>query len=401
MPLLVQFGAGNIGRSFIAPLFANGGYEVVFIDVNASLVEQLNTRGEYPVRILDDEHPEEFVVRGVRAIDGRDVAAVAQCLADSDIVATSVGAGALPYLYPVLAQGLLLRQAQYGDKPLDIILAENLRHAAEVVRAGVQAHLPVEFPQQTMLGLVETSIGKMAPLLTEAQRREDPLLVCAEAYNTLILDALAFRNAIPQIAGLYPTPHMAAYVDRKLFIHNLGHAAAAYLGYQYDASLTYIWQAMAVPTVRIAVQAAMEESAAALLQAYPTAFTREDLTAHIADLLLRFSNTTLGDTIYRVGRDLPRKLSRDDRLIGALLFDQRYKVPYSATLRVIAAALSFGAIDEEGQRSAQDQEFMAYLAENGAIKTLEKYTGLQSAIPEEERLLQDISNLLTGKGDSL
>lgn len=31
---------------------------------------------------------------------------------------------------------------------------------------------------------------------------------------------------------------MTAYVDRKLFVHNLGHAAVSYLGYQYDPYLT-------------------------------------------------------------------------------------------------------------------------------------------------------------------
>lgn len=95
--------------------------------------------------------------------------------------------------------------------------------------------------------------------MTEEQRREDPLWVFAEAYNTLILDARAFRNPIPQVSGLSPQQNMAAYVDRKLFVHNLGHAAAAYFGYRHDPSLTYLWQAVAVPEVRAAAEAAMWE----------------------------------------------------------------------------------------------------------------------------------------------
>ena len=30
---MVQFGAGNIGRSFIGQLFSRSGYEVVFVDI--------------------------------------------------------------------------------------------------------------------------------------------------------------------------------------------------------------------------------------------------------------------------------------------------------------------------------------------------------------------------------
>jgi mannitol-1-phosphate 5-dehydrogenase len=39
---MLQFGAGNIGRSFIGQLFSRSGYEVVFIDINKKLVKELN-----------------------------------------------------------------------------------------------------------------------------------------------------------------------------------------------------------------------------------------------------------------------------------------------------------------------------------------------------------------------
>ncbi|MBA7563374.1 Mannitol-1-phosphate 5-dehydrogenase [subsurface metagenome] len=34
---MIQFGAGNIGRSFIGQLFSRSGYEVVFVDINKKL----------------------------------------------------------------------------------------------------------------------------------------------------------------------------------------------------------------------------------------------------------------------------------------------------------------------------------------------------------------------------
>ncbi len=59
----------------------------------------------------------------------------------------------------------------------------------------------------------------------------------------------------------------------------------------------------------------MIESAMALSKKYGTEF--EPLMQHVWDLIRRFGNTALGDTCARVGADIPRKLSRTDRLIGA------------------------------------------------------------------------------------
>ena len=38
----VHFGAGNIGRGFVGLLLHEGGYEVVFSDVSAGLVDAIN-----------------------------------------------------------------------------------------------------------------------------------------------------------------------------------------------------------------------------------------------------------------------------------------------------------------------------------------------------------------------
>lgn len=389
MPTLLQFGAGNIGRSFVAQLFSTAGYDVIFVDVVDELVTLLNARGRYRVMVRDVQEAEIWVER-VRAIHGKDLPAVADALAEADIAATAVGPNALPYLYPAIAGGLQLRRERHGARPLDIILAENLRNAAAIVRTGLCRQLPDDFPFDAQVGLVETSIGKMVPIMTEAQRSEDPLWVFAEAYNHLILDATAFKNPIPDVPGLVPQQNMAAYVDRKLFIHNLGHAAVAYLGYRHNPEMTGIWQAVAVPEVRAAAEAAMSESARALLAAYPGEFTSDALDAHIDDLLRRFANRALGDTIYRVGRDLLRKLSREDRIIGAMLFDQAHGIDYTATAAVAAAAMEFRGADERARLASPDVKFIEEYYPLGLDTVFTEVCGLDLNTPAERTLADAI-----------
>src|SRR5579872_2267398 len=108
MEKLVQFGAGNIGRSFIGQLFATGGYEVVFVDVDERLVAALNDRGCYRVEVADDPL-DEILVQNVRAVNGNDSTEVVEELVSARIAATAVGANALKYLYPSLARGIVER----------------------------------------------------------------------------------------------------------------------------------------------------------------------------------------------------------------------------------------------------------------------------------------------------
>jgi mannitol-1-phosphate 5-dehydrogenase len=386
---IVIFGAGNIGRSFIGQLFGRAGYRVLFVDVDEALVAELNRRREYRVEVKGPR-PEEVVVRGVAAIHGRDAERVAEALTKADLAATAVGQGALPHLFPVIAEGLRRRRAA-GRPPLDILICENLRHAAPVFAEGLRSHLPVDFPMEEYVGLVETSIGKMVPIMPETVRQRDPLVVYAEAYNTLPVDAKAFRGPIPTVPGLDPKQNMAAHVDRKSFIHNLGHAACAYRGYVLDPSLEYLWQVVRIPELRVAAKAAMWESGRALLRRYPGEFTEENQEAHIEDLLERFGNEALGDTIFRVGRDLPRKLSRQDRIVGALLLDAAEGVPAPATIAALVAALSFRATDEHGRRYPADAEFVRSFEARGLDWVLTEVCGLDPAVPVEQAIREAVA----------
>jgi mannitol-1-phosphate 5-dehydrogenase len=209
-----------------------------------------------------------------------------------------------------------------------------------------------------MDGLIETSIGNMVPIMHKNDIEEDMLQIFAEPYNTLILNRKAFKNPIPEIKGLAPMDNMKAWVDRKLFIHNLGHAAAAYIGYLYNPGFIYIHEALAQKDVYDRVLAAMVQSAGILLKKYPDEFTSKDLNDHIEDLLKRFQNKALGDTIFRVGCDLMRKLGPEDRLAGAIRAAIENDLPYDKILFALVCGCHFRAKDESGNLLREDKDFI-------------------------------------------
>ena len=353
---LVIFGAGKIGRSFIGQLFGKGGYDVVFIDVDKRIVDELNRRGNYNV-VIKAEKETVINISNVRGIFAMDESRVEKEIFDAGILAVSVGQNGLPHILPLIAKGLAKRYIFNNAEPLDIIIAENLRNAAQYFREELGKRLPVEYPIDQLVGLIETSIGKMVPIMRKKDLEEDILQVFAEPYNTLILDKKGFKNPIPQIEGLSPKENMKAWVDRKLFIHNLGHATAAYIGYLYNPGFIYLYEALAVPEVFRSVRETMIQSANILLKLYPEEFAMEALIDHIDDLLSRFANKHLGDTIFRVGCDLTRKLGPEDRLVGAVSLSQEFQMPCDHILFAIACACRFMATDENGNRLHNDQEF--------------------------------------------
>ena len=375
---IVLFGAGKIGRSFVGQLFANAGFEVVFVDIFQRVIDQLNLRGGYDVVIKKPEGDEIIRVKGVRGIIGTEVEKVAGELADCRIAAVSVGQKGLPFIIPALAMGLRLRFARHGKYPLDIILAENMREAGQYVFELLCKELPTDFPVREMTGLIETSIGKMVPIMPQAEQEHDPLLVYAESYNTLILDKKAFKNPIPDVPGLAPKENIKAWVDRKSYIHNFGHAAAAYRGYLIVPKAKYLFTALENNAVYEHTRSAMMQSAVILMAKYPGEFTEAALEEHIDDLLSRFSNKALGDTIFRVGCDLRRKLYRTDRILSPLLDGIEMGLPVDKIVEVFADGLRFRAKGEDGRMFPDDETFASELERNGIQWALHTICGLET-----------------------
>lgn len=365
-PLFVQWGAGNIGRSFIGQVFAQNGYSVTFIDINESLIEVLNTEHSYNVHTVSGEDEMILTVDGISAINATDQRAVNETITQASLMGVSVGKNVWPHIASSLSQAILARYKIRPQEPLDIILAENIHHASHFVSSLLTTYLPQDFPLHSYVGLIETSIGKMVPI----QEGDALGSVRAEPYDELIVDKDGFLQDIPKVKQLHPVSPIGAYVDRKLFIHNLGHATAAYLGYKANPEALYISEVLEDSLVRSTVRETMMQSSAVLLQLYPGVFTKSLLTEHIDDLIHRFMNKALKDTVFRVGRDLKRKLRYDDRFMGIIIEAQRLQQPWDLIGKAYLSALSFYAEDSNNEQMQSDKECLEHIQHMNLKETL-------------------------------
>jgi mannitol-1-phosphate 5-dehydrogenase len=340
MATAVQFGAGNIGRGFIAQLFYESGMDVVFIDVVQPVVEAINARGEYTIHIVGDT-PEEVAIDRVRAVDGRDLEAVAAELARCDVACTAVGANALGFLAPGIAAGLEQRSRE-GAAPLNVLVCENLHMAGHVLADHVRQRLDPDRAEVIIAstGFVQAVVARMVPI--QAPDADDPLAVRVEAYKRLPVDLAAVRGTLPSMVGVEPVERFDAYEARKLYIHNCAHAVLGYLG--WPLGIEYGYEALQDPRVRPVLNLCMQESSQALCRRH--GFDRADMDTHVADLMHRFANKALGDTCFRLARDPVRKLAAADRLVGAARICEEAGTDPAGLAGVIGAALAFDAPDD-------------------------------------------------------
>jgi len=351
---IVIFGAGRIGRSFIGQIFSREGYEVVFVDINKKLINLLNQHQAYKV-VIKGEKEKILRIGNVRGILFENKQQIIKEILSTNIMAVSAGQVALPDILPYIAESLNKRYTFKPDSPLDIIIAENIRNGAEYFRTELHHILGESFPVDRMAGLIETSIGKMVPLMNSEDLQEDPLQIFAEPYNTLILDKKGFRNPIPDLKWLSPKDNIKAWVDRKSFIHNLGHAAASYTGFVKFPGKTYLFEILEDQHIRNLIRSTMLESAEILIRMHPGEFNLPEMEEHIDDLIQRFRNKALKDTVFRVGCDLSRKLGPDDRMVSPIREALCLGLPYEKILFALVCGFYFRAKDENGKYHPADE----------------------------------------------
>ena len=364
----VMYGAGNIGRGFIGQKFYLSGYDTTFIDVNPDVVELLNAKGEYPIYFTRTDKYVPELVKNVSAVNGRDEAAVVDAIAECDIMATALGVNILPFVAPLLAKAIIRRYAE--KRSLNILICENLIGSNEYLHGLVEPSIPDEMKEwfEENIGFVCVSVGRTVPPTPEELKAENPLAVCAEPYDELPTDLAGFRPVgceLPKIPNLVAFTPFKFFIERKLLIHNMGHALQAYVGYQKGHG--YIFETATDGEIKYILTRALLESARALAIRHGAPL--DDTMQFVEDLMIRFENKMLVDTLDRVGKDTKRKLSANDRLVGAFnMVREAGMVPAHIAVG-IAAGLLFDLDDSS-------REIATFCRENGVAAALEKYSGI-------------------------
>jgi mannitol-1-phosphate 5-dehydrogenase len=374
----VMYGAGNIGRGFIAQKFYLSGYDTTFIDVNEEVVNAINAAHEYPIYVTGKGGYDKQLVKNVDAVNGKDVDAVVDAIANCDIIATALGANIIKFVAPNIAKAIVKR-FENGAKPLNILICENLIGSNVIMHDYVAEYIPENCKEylENSIGFVCVCVGRTVPKAPDEFTKENMLAVCTEPYSKLPADSEGFRPVgaeYPPIKGLIPFSPFKFFIEQKLLMHNMAHAMSAYLG--YIKGYTRIPDVEVDAEIKYLITRAILEAARALSKKHGASL--DDNLQFFEDLIIRFENKLLDDTMLRVGKDTKRKLSASDRLGGAFkIVREQGMVPAHIAIG-IAAGFHF-----DHPEDPIALETSSYAKENGIAAALEKYCDITDAADVE------------------
>jgi mannitol-1-phosphate 5-dehydrogenase len=365
------------------------GYEVVFVDVMDSIIEQLQANKSYKVIQVGSEGEETSEITNYRAINSKTHEAdVIKEISTADVVTCSVGPNILKFIAPVIAKGV---DARPNDAtPIAVIACENAIGATDTLASHIKdpKHTPEERLEDhhERARYANSAIDRIVP----AQDPDAGLDVKLERFYEWVVDATPFKDhQTPPIDGIKWVDDLIPYIERKLYTVNTGHAAAAYHG--YNKKKTTVYDALKDPEILDEVQRALAETSSLIVGKHGIAEAEQK--EYVAKIIKRISNPHLEDANERVGRAPLRKLSRKERFIGPASELAEQGKECSALLD--AAEMAFRFQNVEGDE--ESVELAKIMKTKSAKEVVEQVCGLEPSHPLFDKVVAKVEKV---QGDS-
>ena len=286
MKLAIHFGAGNIGRGFIAPVLQENNYEVVFVDVNKELIEQINLLQRYKVKSISLNASSDIFVKNISGLLLDDEEFLNEKLAKADLITTSVGPKFVKDIFNLVS-------STKTEKIQTFIAFENMYRAStsNLTESGLST-----------LVLIDAVVDKIVP-----PQNITSLDVIVEEYGSIILDNNVNTKPLNE-SKIVSYSNYEHEFYKKLWLLNGLHLKLAYFG--LSRNIKYIHEILNNQEGLDFAERAIDS----LSKAYSLfSNSTEDLKDFKQTILNRFSMPEIQDEVTRIARNPQIKFSKDER----------------------------------------------------------------------------------------
>lgn len=349
MSVFLGIGLGPIQTGIFLSGAEKGGIKrKVIAEVDNKLKDAINKGGgRVGINIAGKDKIYPEIITGVEVyspVDEKEIEKLIDAAAEADEIAT-----ALPSVkfFPQVAEWLRKGFQKNPDKYRIIYTAENDNHAAEKLQEAIGTNFPNTHYLNTVVGKMsgvvpaaDCKARSLLPLSPEADRGH-----LVEEFNKILISkAPGVENR--KVKNLYMKEDLYPFEEAKLYGHNAIHLLLALLGKKEGkAYMSDLKECTKL--IEFARTAFINECGSALCKKWAGVdelFTEKGFNAYAEDLLVRMTNPFLTDAIERIARDLDRKLSWNDRVVGTMrvALSQGVKPAHIAYGAVLGSIEHFG-----------------------------------------------------------
>ena len=325
---ILLFGAGSTGRGHLnALLFENGYRNIVLVDKDSNLVNALKKNNKYCLHLLGPRE-RTIEITDFKIYNRTQETKIIESFLTSDLVLTAVIAENLTDVSKIIAKAISERYKLGIKSNMNIMACENLENATSYLKKCTYSYLSDSEKEYCngSVGFPDAMISRVVPLAND-----NPLNMIAEDYNEWVVRKPAFLGVDPQFPFMTLTDKMEAFLEKKLWIHNGGHATVAYAG--LIKGYTYIHEAVSDPDIGQLVTKVLDEIGEVVKLKH--GFPDNEIDRYKKDLGARGAIAEMKDELLRVVRDPIRKLGTHDRLLAPALYAENNGLSNTYTIRSI------------------------------------------------------------------
>ena len=372
---ILIWGAGRIGRGFVADIFDSPAFQTVFADVDRALVDRLNARGQYAIaRATRDGISKRVVQNGFSAVHtGDEQALKALFLREDLLLDIAVHAPKLDEVARMLAPLIEHRAQNAPDRPMDVMMNVNMSRPDAKFKSLMEEALTGDALRyfQNHVGVTGIFAMCISPLAPDWLRAEDELALWNNGYPEQAISRTLLKCPPPILPRLRLTDDVEREETRKLYTLNMAHALLCYLG--LPLGLRTAREAALDARLRPTLAQALSEAAFGLSNEY--GFPEAEMAEWRETIFSLLENPYIEDDLPRLGADARRKLSSTDRLVGPARLCVKYGRAPQALARAIRAGYRYEN-DDEGTAAVQK-----YLREKGEEEAIRRFSALEAADP--------------------
>lgn len=315
MKKLLIYGAGAIGRGYLPRVFKPNEYEYYFVERNEIIRNRLNEKKSYTSYMTMGDH---YDIKSIPVKHCYSPGEELDFISKADAILTAVG-----------PRNFMQLQKSIGSTSVPIICFEN------------DSNLPIQLRKATgkkniVFAIPDVITSNTAP---ENLLLKDPLSIITEQGRCFIDESVKILGGDCDYVDL---AELEKQWKAKLYIHNTPHCIAAYFG--SILNVEYLHNSMEHSLVVDIIKGTMNEMRGMLERKYNIDPSFVEYYANKE--IQRFSNKLLCDPISRVAREPFRKLSQNERLIGAASLCLSTGIVPNNLIKGIMAAFCFDKISD-------------------------------------------------------